>query len=71
MYSRIQITLEGKSDSRWRERIGNAVPPPTARAIGEEILLALMVNEQGDWVLSDTGIWVMPSRQEVMRAEMG
>src|SRR5207249_4660510 len=27
------LELEGRSDSAWRERIGNAVPSPTAAAI--------------------------------------
>ncbi|OPX87753.1 MAG: hypothetical protein A4E53_02375 [Pelotomaculum sp. PtaB.Bin104] len=52
------VILTGNSDARWRERIGNAVPPPAARAIGEEILTALMVSECGEWVLGATGVWV-------------
>ena len=52
------LQLSGKSDARWRERIGNTVPPPTARAIGEEILLALMSAKDNLWMLSSTGIWV-------------
>lgn len=38
------LILEGLSDSGWRERIGNMVPPPSAEAIagvmGETLLLA-------------------------------
>ncbi|MGI6550146.1 MAG: DNA cytosine methyltransferase [Syntrophomonadales bacterium] len=52
------LQLAGNSDARWRERIGNAVPPPTARAIGEEILLALMSAKDNLWMLSSAGIWV-------------
>ncbi|WP_338826357.1 hypothetical protein MTBGP_11690 [Moorella thermoacetica] len=52
------LKLAGKSDARWRERIGNAVPPPTAKAIAEQILSALLVSEKGEWVLGYTGFWV-------------
>ncbi|RKO67150.1 DNA cytosine methyltransferase [Desulfofundulus salinus] len=60
------LTLVGKSDARWRERIGNAVPPPTARAIGEQILLALLVSSQGEWALGNTGVWVVGNNTERM-----
>jgi site-specific DNA-cytosine methylase len=53
------LVLAGKSDSRWRERIGNAVPPPAARAMGEQVLIALLQAEAGDWALGCTGIWVI------------
>ena len=52
------LTLAGKSDARFRERIGNAVPPPAARAIGEQMLQALMLNQAGEMSLGFTGIWV-------------
>jgi site-specific DNA-cytosine methylase len=53
------LALAGKSDARHRERIGNAVPPPAARAIAEQILTALLVSEEEDgWVLGATGVWV-------------
>jgi site-specific DNA-cytosine methylase len=57
------LVLAGRSDSRWRERIGNAVPPPAARAVGEQILLALLQAEAGDWAMGSTGIWVRPEEQ--------
>ena len=53
------LTLAGKSDARWREAIGNAVPPPAARVIGEQILTALMMSEKGDFfTLTCSGVWV-------------
>ena len=57
------LQLAGKSDAKWRERIGNAVPPQAAQAIGETILRALLPSMAGEWVMSMTGtdIWVMPS----------
>jgi len=54
------VVLAGKSDAKWRERIGNAVPPPAAQAIGEQILRTLLLNAMGTWELSATGIWVLP-----------
>lgn len=63
------LQLTGNSDARWRERIGNAVPPPTARAIGEEILLALMSAKDNLWMLSSTGIWVH-SESDIKNAEV-
>ncbi|MBO8160601.1 MAG: DNA cytosine methyltransferase [Thermosipho sp. (in: Bacteria)] len=53
------LELAGNSDARWRERIGNAVPPPAARAIGETMLRAMLPNALGEeFVLGATGIWV-------------
>ncbi|MEM0138513.1 MAG: DNA cytosine methyltransferase [Thermoplasmatales archaeon] len=58
------LVLAGRSDARWRERIGNAVPPPAARGIADEILLSLLANERGDFRLSDTDVWVLPGTLE-------
>lgn len=59
------LTLAGNSDARWRERIGNAVPPPTAEAIAEEILTAMLASEvKEEWRLSAAGIWVTPIPNE-------
>ncbi len=52
------LVLAGRSDARWRERIGNAVPPPAAKAIAAQILNALLVSSENDWVLGNTGLWV-------------
>lgn len=52
------VVLTGKSDAKWRERIGNAVPPPAAQAMGEQILRTLLLNASGVWELSATPIWV-------------
>jgi len=54
------VVLAGKSDAKWRERIGNAVPPPAARAIGEQILRTLLLSKMDAWELSHEEIWVMP-----------
>jgi len=53
------LQLAGNSDARWRERIGNMVPPKAAKAIGEEILLSFLASEVKDeWQLSMKNIWV-------------
>ena len=52
------VVLAGKSDARWRERIGNAVPPPAAEAMGRQILRALLVSVVDGFELSLTPIWV-------------
>lgn len=55
------FTLEGKSDSMWREWIGNAVPSDAAEAVasvmGHTLLLALTGET---FVLSADPIWVSP-----------
>lgn len=58
------LTLAGKSDSRWRERIGNAVPPAAAQGMAEAILRALLPSLEGVWVLGFTDVWVMPKISE-------
>lgn len=54
------LQLAGTSQQRWRERIGNAVPPPAAEAIAEAMLLALLPASEGMWAMSSygTGVWV-------------
>ncbi|HBN8226100.1 DNA cytosine methyltransferase [Pseudomonas aeruginosa] len=56
-----QLILDGLSDSDWRERIGNAVPPAAAEAIAGVMGTALLLAEQGEtFMLSNTPIWVRP-----------
>lgn len=52
------LELVGRSQSAWRERIGNAIPPPAAQAIASEMLLALLAAKLGTFRLSSTPIWV-------------
>jgi site-specific DNA-cytosine methylase len=56
-----QLELDGLSDSDWRERIGNAVPPKAAQAIAEVMGTTLLLAWSGEtFVLSATPIWVRP-----------
>lgn len=56
-----QLELDGLSDSAWRERIGNAVPPAAAQAIAEVMGTTLLLAWSGEtFVLSATPVWVRP-----------
>lgn len=59
------LVLSGTSSSAWRERIGNAVPPPTARAIAEQMLLTLVAADGAGFRLAATPVWVRPPSPEV------
>ena len=53
------LELEGLSDSGWRERIGNAVPPDAAAAIASTMGTTLLLAWSGEsFMLSNTPIWV-------------
>lgn len=55
------LVLDGSSHSRWRERIGNAVPPPAAKAIAGVMGQVLLLARSGQtFALSSTPIWVRP-----------
>lgn len=55
------LMLDGTSDSAWRERIGNAVPPDAAAAIASEMGRALLLAWSGQtFALGSTPIWVRP-----------
>lgn len=55
------LELEGLSDSDWRERIGNMVPPAAAEAIAGVMGTTLLLAWSGEtFVLSATPIWVRP-----------
>lgn len=56
-----QLILDGMSDSAWRERIGNAVPPPAAEAIAGVMGRTLLMARAGEtFQLSAEPIWVRP-----------
>lgn len=56
-----QLELDGLSDSAWRERIGNAVPPAAAEAIGHVMGTTLLLAWSGEtFILSAQPVWVRP-----------
>lgn len=61
------LALAGKSVSGWRERIGNAVPPPAATAIAERMLVALVESDLGAMALASTNTPVWVEREAVLQ----
>lgn len=54
-----RFLLSGQSDSDWRERIGNAVPPPAAKAIASMMGETLLLAWAGEtFTLSSNHLWV-------------
>lgn len=55
------FVLDGTSDQRWREGIGNAVPRKAAKAIGQVMGQTILLARSGEtFVLGNTPIWVRP-----------
>jgi hypothetical protein len=55
------LKLFGDDVGAWVERIGNAVPVGTARAIAEQMLLTLLSSDVGAGLLVTGGkVWVLP-----------
>jgi len=72
-WKRAHFMLEGSSDSAWRERIGNAVPPAAAKAIAGVMGQTLLLAMHGEtFSLSNEEIWVrqMEIALSVMPAEL-
>jgi len=56
------FNLDGTSDAGWRERIGNAVPPPAAQAIAGAMGHTLLLAWSGEtFLLSMAPVWVQPA----------
>lgn len=55
--------LEGCSDAKAREYIGNAVPPDAARGMANTILMAMVMSEAGEtFIFTHQDIWVSPNQ---------
>jgi hypothetical protein len=55
------FTFDGVADSRWREGIGNAVPPDAAKAMADTFGQTLLMAWAGmSFTLSSQPIWVRP-----------
>ncbi len=56
-----QFVLDGSSDQRWREAIGNAVPRKSAKAMGTVMGQTILLARNGEtFMLGSTPIWVQP-----------
>ena len=56
-----RLELDGLSDQAWRERIGNAVPPPAAAAIAGVMGTTLLLAWSGErFSMSAEPVWVAP-----------
>ena len=55
------FVMDGASDQRWRDGIGNAVPRKAAKAIGEVMGRTILLARNGEtFQLGSTPIWVRP-----------
>lgn len=55
------FVMDGPSDQRWREGIGNAVPRKAAKAIGTVMGQTILLARTGEtFMLSNVPIWVQP-----------
>lgn len=59
------LVLDGRAHDDWRERIGNAVPPPAAESIARSCAATLDTAESG-WSLSSAAIWVRRHYEEAL-----
>jgi site-specific DNA-cytosine methylase len=64
------LILDGLSDSAWRERIGNMVPPPAAAAIAGVCGITLLTAWSGQtFMMGSTPIWVRNVAVALMAAQ--
>jgi site-specific DNA-cytosine methylase len=59
------LTYDGRSHKGWRMRIGNAIPPRAAQAIGEQMMMTLNASDDGRLLMSASNIWVDEVREGV------
>lgn len=54
------LVLAGSSHTRWREAIGNMIPPASMESVAEQLLRCLLLAELGAFELSSGELWVAP-----------
>lgn len=65
------LVFDGRSHSGWRERIGNAVPPPAAEAIASTMAQTLLLAWAGQtFIFGSTPIWVDPALALALAVEV-
>lgn len=60
------LVLAGTSHTRWREAIGNAVPPDAAEEIAKQLAHALLIASLGSFTLDNNEIWVAPQQEALV-----
>lgn len=67
-----RFVMDGSSDQRWREGIGNAVPRKSAKAMGEVMGRTILLARSGEtFLLGSTPIWVQPVAVALSVAQEG
>ena len=66
IFDGVPLVLAGKGHTRWREAIGNAVPPKAATKIGNQLLRALLLSTLGLFELDNNEIWVAPHQRAMV-----
>lgn len=59
------LIFAGNSDKKWREHIGNMVPPPAACAMATSMLETMLPNillNQWHWDVDGNAVWVRPEQ---------
>lgn len=59
------LRFAGRSHKAWRERIGNAVPPPAALAIAASCLATLIAADEGKLLLRGEPVWVQEQLKSI------
>lgn len=64
------IVLDGTSATAWRDRIGNAIPPPAMQRIGDQLLAALLGadSQAAQAALELDPVWVYPHLYDAVAA---
>jgi site-specific DNA-cytosine methylase len=57
------LVLDGTSHTRWREGIGNAVPPAAGKSVAQQLLFALLAAKTGAFSASVEEVWVDQIRE--------
>lgn len=66
LFAGAPLVLAGTSHTRWREAIGNAVPPDAAEKIAEQLLRSLLLSALGVFTLDNNEVWVGPQKEALV-----
>lgn len=66
LFNGAPLVLAGTGHTRWREAIGNAVPPDAAEKIAEQLLRSLLLSALGLFTLDNNEVWVAPQQEALV-----